>query len=145
MDRKEQFEILQGQMQGPAPGEEQPWVPAQAGAQSAGKPLCGEELGVLVDSELSVSQQCPGEQEGQWNPGVLLEEHCQWVKGGDPALLLSSTQVSPGVCAQFWSLEHNRDMDLLEWVHQRTAKVMKVLEHFCYEERLRESASRKDN
>ena len=45
-------EVQPGQGQGPAPGEEQPQAPVQAGEQ-----LCGEGLGVLGDDRVTMSQQ----------------------------------------------------------------------------------------
>jgi len=64
-------EVQQGQMQGPAPGEEQPHAPVQAWAGRAGEQLCGEGPGSAggrqVNHELAV---CPGCQEGQWHSGV---------------------------------------------------------------------------
>jgi len=39
---------------------------------------------------------------------------------------------------QLWSPQHEKDMELLEPVQQRTIKMMRGLEHLCYEERLRE-------
>ena len=35
-------------------------------------------------------------------------------------------------------LQHNKDMELLEWVQRRTTEMIKGLEHLSYEERLRE-------
>ena len=48
--------IHPGQMQGPAPGEEQPHVPAQAGGTCWSSSV-EKNLGVLGDKELSLSQQ----------------------------------------------------------------------------------------
>ncbi|KAK4816505.1 hypothetical protein QYF61_017466 [Mycteria americana] len=40
-------------------------------------------------------------------------------------------------CVQFWAPQYMRDMDALERVQRRTAKMMRGLDHFSYEERLR--------
>jgi len=41
-------------------------------------------------------------------------------------------------CVQLWSPLHRKDMDLLDQVQRRATKMIKGLEHFCYEERVRE-------
>ena len=58
------------QVQGPAPGEEQPQAPVKAGADLLGAALwrgTGSAGGREGDHEPAV---CPGCQEGQWDPGV---------------------------------------------------------------------------
>ena len=37
-----------------------------------------------------------------------------------------------------WSLQYRRDMDLLECIQRRATKVVAGMEHFPYEDRLRE-------
>jgi len=39
---------------------------------------------------------------------------------------------------QLWSLQHRKDMDLLEQVQRRATKMIRQMEHLSYEERLRE-------
>jgi len=41
-------------------------------------------------------------------------------------------------CVQLWSCQHRKDMDLLEQVQRTATKMIRDLEHLCYEERLRE-------
>jgi len=55
-------------------------------------------------------------------------------------LPLYSLLVSPYLesCVQLWSPQHRKDMDLLERVQRRTAKMVRWLEHLCCENRLRE-------
>ena len=95
--REEPDEVQQGQMQGPAPGEEQPQAPVQARGRPAGEQLCGEGPGCpsgwQVDHESAV---CPGYQEAQWDPGVH-EECGQQVKGGSPSPLLCPGEAPSGV------------------------------------------------
>ncbi|KAJ7425342.1 hypothetical protein WISP_23674 [Willisornis vidua] len=58
------------------------------------------DLGVLVNGKLTMSQQCPGSQEGQPCPGGHQAQHHQPVKGGDCPALLSTGTASPGIlCA----------------------------------------------
>jgi len=45
LGREKPDEVQQGQVQGPAPGEEQPHASAQAWGRPAGKQLCGEGPG----------------------------------------------------------------------------------------------------
>jgi len=55
-------------------------------------------------------------------------------------LPVSSTLLRPHLesCIQLWSPQHRKDMDLLERVQRRAKKMIRGLEHFSNEERLRE-------
>ena len=41
-------------------------------------------------------------------------------------------------CTQGWSLQHRKDVKILERVQRRATKMIQVLEHFSNENRLRE-------
>ena len=55
-------------------------------------------------------------------------------------LPLYSALVRPHLeyCIQMWSSQYRRDMDLLEHVRRRAAKMIHGMEHHSYEESLRE-------
>ena len=94
---EEPDEVQPGQGRGPAPGEEQPQEPGQAGGDPLGAALwggTGSAGGRQGDPEPAA---CPGCQEWQRDPGVHEEECGQQGEGGSPPPLLCPGEAPFGV------------------------------------------------
>ena len=91
----------------------------------------------MVDGKLDMSQQYAlAAQKANGILGRITKKHGQQVEGGYPAPLLRAGEASSGV--QMWSPQYRRDTDLLEHIQRRATKMIKGMEYFSYEDRLRE-------
>ena len=53
-------------------------------------------------------------------------------------LYLALMRPHPEHCIQAWDPQHKKDMELLEWVQRRAAKMIRGPEHLSYRETLKE-------
>lgn len=97
--------------------------------------LAEKDLGVLVDSQLNRSQQCS--QEGQQHLGLYQKLGGQQNWGSDQPLYLALVKPYLEYCIQFWTPDHKKDIEVLNFVQKRATKVLKGLEHKFSEKWLR--------